>query len=264
MREAFYQLPGAPRLALVTDLHNKKAAPVLASLRARRPELIAIAGDVVYGTRPVGGLSPLLAQANVLPLLRGCAELAPSYFSLGNHELFADEEDAETIRQTGVTYLDDAWVRRGDLVIGGLSSGFVGAYRRLLAALPDQVRASSRYPDEADVQRVRGLMVQDPAPNLGWLREFAAQPGYKLLLCHHPEYYAMLPEGIDLILSGHAHGGQIRLFGQGLFSPGQGLFPRRTRGLYDGRQLVSAGLANTTRLPRLFNPTELCYLNVEP
>ena len=85
------------------------------------------------------------------------------------------------------------------------------------------------------------------------------------LLCHHPEYWPRyvrdLP--VDLTLSGHAHGGQIRLFGQGLFAPGQGLFPRYTSGVHEGRLVISRGLANTTRIPRLFNPTELVCVHLQ-
>ena len=71
---------------------------------------------------------------------------------------------------------------------------------------------------------------------------------------------------IDLVLSGHAHGGQFRLFGQGIFSPGQGWFPEYTSGIHkgeNGRMIVSKGLANTAHMvPRLFNPTEIVYIEI--
>ena len=70
---------------------------------------------------------------------------------------------------------------------------------------------------------------------------------------------------IDLTLSGHAHGGQIRLFGQGLYAPGQGVFPRLTGGFYDGgRLLVSRGMTNTVRIPRIGNPCELVMIEISP
>ena len=91
-------------------------------------------------------------------------------------------------------------------------------------------------------------------------------------MCHHPEYWCMQPpmlkdHPIDLVLSGHAHGGQIRLFGQGLFAPGQGLLPRYTGGLYEGphgNMIVSRGLANTAPppIPRLFNPREVVTIRL--
>jgi len=89
--------------------------------------------------------------------------------------------------------------------------------------------------------------------------------GYKILLCHHPEYYERYIRGldIDLTLSGHAHGGQIRIFGQGLFAPGQGILPQVTSGLYDGRLIVSRGLCNTAwPIPRLNNETELVMVEL--
>ena len=69
---------------------------------------------------------------------------------------------------------------------------------------------------------------------------------------------------IDLILAGHAHGGQIRLFGHGLYAYGQGLFPKYTKGIYDGKLIVSAGLANTSRFPRINNPPEIVFLTLKP
>jgi predicted MPP superfamily phosphohydrolase len=72
---------------------------------------------------------------------------------------------------------------------------------------------------------------------------------------------------IDLVLSGHAHGGQIRLFGRGLFSPGQGLLPFYTGGIYSGpygKMIVSRGMANTAPppIPRLFNPREIVIIDL--
>jgi len=100
---------------------------------------------------------------------------------------------------------------------------------------------------------------------LKWLERFSAMKGYKILLCHHPEYYKRFVKGkdIDLILAGHAHGGQIRLFGKGLFAPGQGLFPKYTSGVYDGRLLVSRGIANMVKIPRLFNKGEVICIELK-
>ena len=64
----------------------------------------------------------------------------------------------------------------------------------------------------------------------------------------------------SLVLSGHAHGGQVRLFGRGLYAPGQGLLPRYTEGVHFRRLAVSRGLSNTQLVPRLFNPPEIVYL----
>ena len=98
-------------------------------------------------------------------------------------------------------------------------------------------------------------------PDLSWLNAVEALPEYKILLSHHPEYYTayLQDRKINLILSGHAHGGQIRLFGHGIFAPGQGLLPKYTSGIHPNL-VISRGLSNTALVPRLFNPPELVYL----
>lgn len=91
--------------------------------------------------------------------------------------------------------------------------------------------------------------------------------GFRILMCHHPEYYPehIRRSSIDLTVSGHAHGGQVRLFGQGLYAPGQGILPKYTSGFYDsGRLLVSKGLSNLTWVPRLWDPCELVLLHLLP
>ena len=71
---------------------------------------------------------------------------------------------------------------------------------------------------------------------------------------------------IDLVLSGHAHGGQMRLFGHGLYAPGQGWLPEFTSGMYKGENgslVISRGLANTASpVPRIFNEQEIVYVEV--
>ncbi|MDO4272352.1 MAG: hypothetical protein Q4D16_01675 [Eubacteriales bacterium] len=67
---------------------------------------------------------------------------------------------------------------------------------------------------------------------------------------------------IDLVLSGHAHGGQWRIGRQGIYAPGQGWFPKLTGGVADGRMVISRGLSNTTKIPRFFNPREIVMVEV--
>ena len=257
MRESFYRLPGPQRLriALVSDLHGQPFGAVLASLRERRPGLICVAGDFVHGVPPREGLK-LEKEPSALALFRECAALAPCFVSLGNHEWLLSPEDLALVRETGVTLLDNEWTRFGPLVIGGLSSAYVKGYRAYRAE-----HAGQRYPLPDNIHHVaRGV-----EPELGWLADYTAQEGFHLLLCHHPEYWPRFLRGlpIELTLSGHAHGGQIRLFGQGLYAPGQGALPKYTSGLYEDRLLVSRGLSNNVVIPRLFNPTELVYLDLE-
>ena len=250
MQESFYTVSGCPvTLALVSDLHERPFARVADSLRRNRPELICIAGDFFYGSAPKAG--PKIRESNgVLPFFEACADIAPTFVSLGNHEWMFTEADAAILAETGVTLLDNRFtaLRLGDreLCIGGLSSGYLGVLRR----------ASARGSRKDLGRSARHV------PELSWLEGFCAAPGYRILLSHHPEYYPrfLRERDIDLILSGHAHGGQIRLFGQGLFSPGQGALPKLTGGVTENRLVISRGLSNTVPVPRLFNPTELVYV----
>ena len=250
MIESFYRIPDAPRLALLSDLHGKPYHQVVASLQKNKPDMICIAGDIIYGVWPEDDISPLVSQPYVLPFLERCADVAPTFLSLGNHEQVLDQDDLRKIGNTGITVLDNSWVCRDGFVISGLTSAYVTNFRRMK---PEA--SMRRYP------RLQHIQKTERRPETDWLKEFATVPGYHILLSHHPEYYPLIPDSVELMLSGHAHGGQIRLFNRGLFAPGQGWLPKWTKGMYDQRLIVSAGLSNTASpIPRLFNPTEIVYV----
>ena len=250
MTETVYHLPVPATVALLADLHDRPYFSIMQSLSDRRPAIICIAGDVVFGDPPKDGNLLIQTQKYVLPFLRACSALAPTFLSLGNHEKAVCEDDLHRIRDTGCVLLDNSWVSFGGMVIGGLTSHFVLDCRRL------REEKQERYP----ACRHERCMIKEP--DIGWLEEFERQPGYRILLCHHPEYYPRFLKGrdIDLILSGHAHGGQWRIGRQGIFAPSQGLFPRLTEGVHDGRLVISRGLANRTPVPRLNNPPETVYI----
>ena len=261
MVETFYTIPNAPSIALLSDIHNRPSNLVIRSLERNKPSLICICGDVLYGSMEDQDRSPLEVQTNVLPFLSSCAAIAPTYLSLGNHEWMLDEGDFETIRKAGVTVLDNTWctatIRGEKLIIGGVTSGHCLSYRRFLATLPP---SSHRYPRKEEYASY--------SPNTDWMKRYASTPGYHICLCHQPEYFPSIPKSVELVLSGHAHGGQWAYYSFlkkrmcGLFCPGMGFFPKWTKGVYEGNRLVvSAGLANTTKIPRIFNPTEVVYVN---
>ncbi len=288
MVETIYTIHGCPlRLALLTDLHNKDCRPAIASVRAYNPDIIAIAGDVIYGSRPNTDASaesclskakePLIVQAqtNVLPFLKACTDIAPTYFSLGNHEYLLCDEDLHLIRSTGVTLLENTFTclpfGKDKIVIGGLSSAYVNDYRRFKANLPDFERNAKRYPRETSLSGAKGITTaSERIPDTAWLTHFAAVPGYHILLSHHPEYFRLIPDQVELVLSGHAHGGQWRYWSprtrrmEGLFAPGQGLWPALTSGIHDGpgggHLVISRGLANTAKVPRINNPVEVVFI----
>lgn len=249
MVDSVYIIPGAPHLALLADLHGWPYQDVISSLNRNKPEIICIAGDIMIGNQPEEDSSPLDSEQNVLPFLEECAHIAPTFFSMGNHERILDAEDLKRIENTGVTVLDNRWIQKDNLIIGGLTSAYVTDYRRRKPQ-----NSTCRYP------RIQTLLTGSKLET-AWMEDFAKTKGYHILLSHHPEYFTLVPKSINLVLSGHAHGGQIRLFHRGLFAPGQGWLPKWTKGVYDGRLLVSTGLSNTASpIPRLFNPTEVVYV----
>lgn len=253
MHETVYKLNAPASICLLSDLHERSFS-FLSDVRNHKPDMIAIAGDILHGyTTDENSLT----SDRMLPFLSACAEIAPTFFSLGNHEWMLHPDDLDAIASAGIIVLDNRWVEWNGLIIGGLTSASATDYRKFRG------ESELRYP-KWDVQRSRLEELKTPRlPDLSWLDEFASQPGYKILLTHHPEYWPLIRDyDIDLVLAGHAHGGQIRLFGHGLFAPGQGFLPKLTSGVHDGRLVISRGLSNTAGIiPRLFNPKEIVYVD---
>lgn len=222
------------RAAFVADTHDKPYENIVNAIRANNVDLIFMTGDIIYAHDDYVERS--------FDMLAEFVSIAPTYMSLGNHEGGAVTLVRNKCQEIGVKLLEDAYEEFEGVFIGGLTSGYI---------------ADSEGLEENHWKKT-------PKPNLAWLNDFASIPGYKVLLNHHPEYYPEYIKNldIDLVLSGHAHGGQWRLFGMGLFAPGQGLFPKYTSGIYDGRLIVSRGLANNAPpIPRLFNSKELIFID---
>ena len=194
--------------------------------RMRRMDAILIVGDLVNRH-----------QADdyrlALDFLREAPDCAPTFYAIGNHErrFPAYDDYWPQVEQSRVRVLDNTFVHFGGIVLGGLSS---------------------RAPGEVDAGVVKAMAEED---------------GFRLLMCHHPEYYApyVKGKGIDLTVAGHAHGGQIQVFGHGIYAPGQWFLPRLTDGFYDDRHLlVSRGMNSSNRYPRWGNPCELVILHLLP
>ncbi len=233
-------VPCPLRILVAADLHGRTYQNAVALAESVCPDLILCPGDMMDGT----SFFSCKERCNLhgFRFMEQAAAIAPLYYAQGNHERGMSEENAALLRKADIHLLDNTLVSLDcGITIGGLTSGYVNS-----------IRATNTYA---------------PAPpDTAFLQEFAASHGFKVLLCHHPEYYddyiRHLP--IHLIVSGHAHGGQWRLFGRGVFAPGQGLFPRYTAGVHENRLAISCGMANTIRLPRFFNPRELLLLELVP
>lgn len=272
MREALYKINGSAdiTIGLLADTHNAEPGEILSSLSAHHPDIIAIAGDILVGYRPSNDEPVVTEQENVLKLISGCAAIAPTYISLGNHEWMISDDDIKLLEENGAVVLDNTYIHynagKHELVIGGLTSAIVTNFQEFRRECYETGTDMSRYPYRPRHSHSSHLM-----PETAWLSDFEKEQGYKVLLCHHPEYWSLREpqlchHPIDLVLSGHAHGGQVRLFGRGVYAPGQGWMPKYTSGVFEGehgKMLVSRGLANTAGpVPRVFNPTEVVYVEV--
>ena len=217
--------------AVVSDLHSGNFGPVLEKIKEISPDALLCPGDFIHTANPNEKGFDFLAEAS---------HIWPVFCSMGNHEVKRGVDVKQNIRDTGAVLLDNEWTEAFGITIGGLSTGYsVGVTQRKFKTTP--------------------------RPEIEKLDGFFAGEGFKLLLSHHPEYYGryLKDKAVDLVISGHAHGGQWRVFGRGVFAPGQGIFPKYTSGLYDGKLLVSRGLANNTGIPRIFNDTELIVLHIK-
>ena len=232
---------------LVTDLHGIRYGEgqgiLLDAVKRCSPDLVLFAGDIVENGMPFGGVKDLFSQVT---------SLAPCFYVTGNHEF-----------QTGRVPVLKRWLREsGICVLDGCVETVRVKGQQIQAGGVDDPHRFTRSP--------HAVRLRD-----GWKKQLAGcgkrlDPAlYSILLTHRPEpvrYYRKT--GFDLVVAGHAHGGQVRIPGicNGLFAPHQGFFPRYTGGCYRlgaATLVVSRGLC-LNRLPRIFNPPELVCIRVEP
>lgn len=220
------------RIAQVSDLHNAEFGDrnqrLLEMLREAEPDMIAITGDLIDSRKTNIAVALAFAEEAV--------KIAPCYYVSGNHEARVSEyQDLKTgLEAAGVTVLDDAQVR---IEVSGESITVIG------------VNDPSFHAD---------YLTSDAAVMDRKLSELSLEAaGFTILLSHRPELFDTYADhNMNLVLSGHAHGGQFRLpLIGGLIAPNQGLFPKYDAGLYsDGstNMIVSRGLGNSI-IPFRFN-----------
>ncbi len=217
------------RVAQVSDLHNGEFGPGNARLLEK---LRAAAPDLIVLTGDL--VDSVHTDLNVaISFARAAVEIAPTYFVTGNHEA----------RLADYTVLREGLLAAGATVLE--NEGVIltqGTDRVLLYGLRDPAFG--------------------PSPTLPETEEFL------ILLAHRPEYFeGYAAQGADLIFSGHAHGGQVRLpFLGGLVAPGQGFFPKYDFGLYEESgavMVVSRGLGNSIIPLRVNNPPELVIVTLK-
>ena len=235
------------RAALISDTHGRSIPGLVEAVAEASPDLILVPGDAIENKRP--------GHHEGIPLLSALASVAPLFFSSGNHERELSAEQLRGLEHAGVHRVDlhtEQLEVRGECIrIGGVPSA---SYEN--GELCQTTLSGLLFPPKA-------LSVL-PERTAEYIRRFAREDGVKLLLCHHPEYYEryLRNQNTGIVCSGHAHGGQIRLLGHGLYAPGQGFLPRYTSGVHDGRFVISRGLTNHSFPPRIFNRPELVILNI--
>lgn len=226
------------RIALITDLHScyygEHQVNLVMALERQNPDMVLLGGDFFDDDLP---------YHHAIAFLEAISGRYPIYYVTGNHEYWSKDVDTmlEIMERYKVVVLDGKYKKvqvRGEKInIGGVDD-------------PDVYRLTDKKTRiEEELEQLRGMK------NNG---------NYSILLSHRPEYYKEYQKyPFDLVLAGHAHGGQWRIpfLLNGLFAPDQGLFPKYAGGRYDFgdmEMIVSRGLAReSTMVPRIFNRPEL-------
>lgn len=231
------------RIAHVSDLHNTKIGKdnsrLLTKIKNAKPDIIAITGDLIDSRNTNVEIS--------LAFVSEAIKIAPCYYVPGNHESRTDEyEDLKAgLISLGVAVLEnksESIYQNGEYInIFGVNDP--AFYKKTISK---------------DEKRVMRSLLDAHLTSNGQ---------FTLMLSHRPELFEIYAEyPVDLVLSGHAHGGQFRLpFAGGLYAPEQGAFPKYDAGLFekDGTSMiVSRGIGNSSFPFRLNNNPELIIIEL--
>ena len=231
-------------IAQVSDLHNavfgENNAELLQILSECKPNIIVVTGDLVDAEHTDIDVA--------LDFAKEAAQIAGTYYVTGNHEgsLSQYDELKTGLESMGVVVLEDTSMQleyNGEKVtLIGLSDPSFTLKGNMLGEVPAMVDT-----------KLRGLI--------------GDKDDYTILLSHRPELFETYVNcGVDIVLSGHAHGGQFRLpFIGGLVAPNQGLFPKYDAGLYtkgDTNMIVCRGLGNSIIPIRFNNRPEIVLLEL--
>ncbi len=239
------------RIIFLSDLHNKEYGMgnerLLAEIDAQRPDLILMGGDMMTA-------KPGASFEKAAAFVKKCAEKYPVYYAMGNHEyragiypdvygtLYGDYRKA--LEGVGITFLDN-------------ESCYLPEYRIRLTGLTIE-----RYYYKRFVKREmkKGYLQETIGP--------ADTSAVQILLAHNPEFFPDYAGWqADLVLSGHMHGGVVRVpFLGGLIAPSLKPFPHYDGGLYEesgSRMIISRGLGMHTIPVRVFNPGEVIVMELK-
>lgn len=245
-------LTSPARVVVISDLHSREYgednSALLALIAAQHPDAVFAVGDMINRSADEEDI------LQFLELLVKLQEIAPVYYSPGNHEsdYMADRDSGllGRVSATGVTVLLDEYV---ETQLGGSTvriGGTMGHYYRY---------------EWSEEQK------NDP-PDYAMQEEIGSTDVPSIVLMHMPENMiadsARKNWNADLYISGHTHGGVVRLpLIGGLVAPTQGLFPKYDQGFFtvDGRLklIITSGLAGYGPIPRIFNRPEICVIDLK-
>ncbi|MGE9896307.1 metallophosphoesterase [Anaerovoracaceae bacterium SGI.195] len=223
------------------------------------PHLIVVTGDLV--DRRMVRIAEFEPSIQLMCSLQN---IAPVFFTYGNHERAFPPQVVDELRRKmenyGITVLD------GEVTTVKLLNGNGDNIKIFIAGLEEDilmVEGKNRTKKNSDVDMT--ALNKSLETMMSEAEDIAFH--VKILLAHEPQFiheYAQF--GFDLIFSGHAHGGQIRIPGiGGLFSPGQGFFPKLTSGVHSagkGIMIISRGLGNSSFPFRIFNRPEIVSVKI--
>lgn len=248
------------RIVLVTDLHScyygEGQEKLISAIDAQAPDLLLLGGDI---------FDDEMADANTERFLEGISGQYPCYYVTGNHEYWSGTEKFDhkmsILKKYGVTILS-----------GVCETIQVNGETVNLCGVDDPDSYMVRFDKDLDPQgykNAKSQKINTFNQHLDAVKSQAPKEHFTILLSHRPELFeSYVSRGFDLVLCGHAHGGQWRIPGvlNGLYAPNQGLFPPYAGGRYEKdntTMIVSRGLAReSTFVPRIFNPPELVVITI--
>lgn len=218
------------KIVQISDLHNKRFGKnqtrLLKAIGEYEPDVIVVTGDIVDSNHTDIDIA--------IEFIKGAVDIAPVYYVTGNHENWLEEETRQElidrIEEAGAVYLCNETVtidyQEAEFILAGL-----------------------------DNANLRDDTLQEITKDI-------KEEQFVMLLAHEPQNIKRYSEApVDMILSGHAHGGQVRLpLIGGLVAPDQGLFPEYTEGLHkegNSSMIISRGLGNSVIPVRIFNRPEI-------
>ena len=238
------------RIVLGSDLHNHEFgssnAKLVERIQEQSPDLVIIDGDMINGDSENDNVAVEVVSA--------LSETAPVYYSLGNHEYdYIDaghEELTEDLEEAGAVVLNyqslDSEVNGNPIRLGGL---YEYGFESGMQSEEENERAGS------------------------YLEEYTDTDRYLIMCAHRPESFYPWDYadtwGIDLVLSGHLHGGQVIIPGLGgLYNSLDGFFAEYDYGQYKlggSDMIITRGLGSNPKiLPRFNNPPEIAVVDVMP